>query len=202
MNALSLIRYSAWATVGLLGVVIGFLLLTPAKRDDQPAGGRINGVFQLPLAKGGILDSATLKGKPYAVFFGFTQCPDVCPGTLTDMTALFDELDKTPLRPKLQDFRLYFITVDPERDTADVIANYLTAFDARVSGLVPKIDELPALAKQFAAFYSKVPTTSGYTMNHTSAVYLFNKDGVFAGTIDIQETRANQKAKLARLLGS
>jgi protein SCO1 len=202
MNALSLIRYSAWATVGLLGVVIGFLLLTPAKRDDQPAGGRINGAFQLPLAKGGILDSATLKGKPYAVFFGFTQCPDVCPGTLTDMTALFDELDKTPMKAKLQDFRLYFITVDPERDTAELLASYLSSFDARVSGLVPKIEELPAVTKQFAAFYSKVPTSSGYTMNHTSAVYLFNKDGIFAGTIDIQETRANQKAKLARLLGN
>jgi protein SCO1 len=202
MNVIKIIRYSAWATVGLLSLVIGFLLLTPDKRADQGGGGRINGAFQLPLAKGGTLDSATLKGKPYAVFFGFTQCPDVCPGTLTDMTALFDELDKTPLRPKLQDFRLYFITVDPERDTAELMASYLSSFDARVSGLVPKIEELPALAKQFAAFYSKVPTSSGYTMNHTSAVYLFNKEGIFAGTIDIQETRANQKAKLARLLGS
>jgi protein SCO1 len=201
MNALSLIRYSAWATIGLLGLLIGFLLLTPAKRSDQATGGRVGGPFHLAQARGGMLDSETLKGKPYALFFGFTQCPDICPGTLADFTALMDEMDKGPLAAKLKDFRMLFVTVDPERDTAELLSSYLTAFDSRVSGLVPKIEDLPALAKQFAAFYSKVPTTSGYTMNHTSAVYLFNAQGVFSGTIDIQEARANQKAKLARLMG-
>jgi protein SCO1 len=201
MSALTLVRYSAWATIGLLAVVIGFLLLNPSKRSDQPAGGRIGGQFQIAQAKGGILDSNTLKGKPYALFFGFTQCPDICPGTLLDFTTLMDEVDKGPLAEKAKDFRMFFVTVDPERDTPELMTSYLSAFDARVTGLVPSLEHLPALAKQFAAFYSKVPTSSGYTMNHTSAVYLFNSDGVFSGTIDTQETRANQKAKLARLLG-
>ncbi len=202
MSALRLLRYGAWAAVAALGIVIAFVLLNPVKRSDQAAGGRVGGPFQLAMAKGGVLDSASLKGKPYALFFGFTQCPDICPGTLADMTALMDEMDKGPLAARLKEFRIHFITVDPERDTAELLANYLSAFDSRVVGLVPALAALPALAKQFAAFYQKVPTSSGYTMNHTSAVYLFNAEGIFAGSIDIQESRVNQKAKLERLLRS
>jgi protein SCO1 len=200
MNPLKLIRYGAWAAVAALGIVIAFVLLTPDKRADQAGGGRIGGPFQVAMAKGGVLDSASLKGKSYALFFGFTQCPDICPGTLTDMTALLDEVDKGNQGPKAKDFRIYFVTVDPERDTAELLTNYLSAFDSRVVGLVPTLEALPALTKQFAAFYQKVPTSSGYTMNHTSAVYLFNPTGGFAGTIDIQESKANQKSKLERLL--
>jgi protein SCO1 len=202
MNSLKLIRYSAWASVALLGLVIAFVLLNPDKRDNQAVGGRVGGPFQLALAKGGILDSASLKGKPYALFFGFTQCPDVCPGTLTELTALLDEMDKGAAKAKLKDFRVYFITVDPERDTAELLINYLSAFDSRIAGLVPTLEALPGLAKQFAAFYQKVPTSSGYTMSHTSAVYLFNAAGVFAGSVDIQESKDNQRAKLERLIGS
>ncbi len=201
MNALTIIRYGAWVAIAALGVVIAFVLLTPQPRPDQAAGGRIGGAFTLANAKGGVLDSAALKGKPYGLFFGFTQCPDICPGTLTEMTALLDELDKGSLSTRAKEFRILFITVDPERDTADLLANYLSAFDGRITGLIPTLEALPALAKQFAAFYQKVSTSSGYTMNHTSAVYLFNREGVFSGTIDIQESKASQKAKLERLLG-
>jgi len=201
MTTLKLIRYGAWAAIAALGVVMAVVLLSPASRNDQAGGGRIGGAFRIANAKGGELESASLRGKPYGVFFGFTQCPDICPGTLTDLTALMDDLDKGPMASKAKDFRVLFVTVDPERDTADVLGNYLSAFDGRIEGLVPTVEALPALARQFAAFYQKVPTSSGYTMNHTSAVYLFNREGVFAGTIDIQESRSSQKAKLERLLG-
>ena len=200
MNAIKLIRYSAWVVVAALGLVIAMVLLNPAKKTDQAAGGRVGGAFQLATAKGDMLDSTSLKGKPYAMFFGFTQCPDICPGTLTELTALLDEADKGPLAAKTKPFRVLFVTVDPERDTPALLANYLSAFDGRITGLIPTVEALPALAKQFAAFYQKVPTTSGYTMNHTAAVYLFNKEGVFAGTLDVQESKADQKAKLERLL--
>jgi protein SCO1 len=200
MTAIKLIRYSAWAVIAALGVIIAVVLLNPAKQADQATGGRVGGAFQLMTAKGEVLTSASLKGKPYGMFFGFTQCPDICPGTLTDITALLDEADKGPLAAQAKAFRVLFVTVDPERDTSAMLANYLSAFDGRITGLIPTVEALPALAKQFAAFYQKVPTSSGYTMNHTAAVYLFNKEGVFAGTLDIQESKANQKAKLERLL--
>jgi protein SCO1 len=201
MTALKFIRYGAWAAIALLGLVIAFVLLQPTPRTDQAGGGRIGGAFQLARATGGAFDSASLKGQPYGLFFGFTQCPDICPGTLSDMTALMDELDKGPLAVKAKAFRMLFITVDPERDTAEILKSYLSAFDGRIIGLVPTMEQLPGIARQFAAFYKKEPTSSGYTMNHTSAVYLFDGQGRFSGTIDIKESQANQKAKLERLLG-
>ena len=200
MTALKLIRYSAWGLTAILGLVVAFLLLTPAPRPGEGGAGRIGGNFTMAQATGGTLDSRTLRGRPFGLFFGFTQCPDICPGTLSDMTALMDELDKGPLAARAKDFRILFVTVDPERDTPEVLANYLSAFDGRVIGLVPTPDQLAVVAKQHAAFYQKVTTSSGYTMNHTSAVYLFDSAGAFAGTIDIKESRENQKAKVERLL--
>jgi protein SCO1 len=200
MSALKLIRYGAWISIAALGLLTAVVLLNPAKKADQAQGGRVGGPFQLATATGGTLDSASLRGKPYGLFFGFTQCPDVCPGTLAEFTALMDEMDKGSVAAKAKAFRLLFITVDPERDTPELLTSYLSAFDSRVTGLVPRLDALPALAKQFAAFYQKVPTSSGYTMNHTSAVYLSDAQGVFSGTIDIQEPMASRKAKLERLL--
>ncbi len=200
MNTLKIIRYAAWAMVAILGIVVAVILLSPEPRPGEGGAGRIGGPFQLAQATGGVLDSRTLRGKPFGLFFGFTQCPDICPGTLSDMTSLMDELDKGPQAARAKEFRILFITVDPERDTADILSNYLSAFDGRIVGLVPTAEQLAAVAKQHAAFYQKVTTTSGYTMNHTSAVYLFDSNGQFAGTIDIKESRENQKAKLERLL--
>ncbi|MGL4634573.1 MAG: SCO family protein [Beijerinckiaceae bacterium] len=200
MSALKFVRYGAWVSIAALGLLTAVVLLNPAKKPDEAAGGRIGGAFQLATAKGATLDSATLKGQPYGLFFGFTQCPDVCPGTLAEFTALMDKMDKGPVAAKAKAFRLLFVTVDPERDTPELLASYLSAFDTRVTGLIPTLEALPSLAKQFAAFYQKVPTSSGYTMNHTSAVYLFDGQGVFSGTIDIQEPMASRKTKLERLL--
>lgn len=201
MSALRVIRYGAWGVTALLGLVVAYLLLTPAQRPGEGGPGRIGGAFVMAQASGGTLDSRTLRGRPFGLFFGFTQCPDVCPGTLTEVTALMDELDKGPLGAKAKDFRVLFVTVDPERDTPGVLANYLSAFDGRILGLVPTTEQLPAVAKQFAAFYQKVETSSGYTMNHTAAVYLFDAEGRFAGTLDVKESREALRAKLERLLG-
>ncbi|MGL4243607.1 MAG: SCO family protein [Beijerinckiaceae bacterium] len=200
MTALKLIRYGAWASIAVLGIVIAFVLLSPPKKPGEAGGGRIGGPFKLAMATGGVMDSASLAGEPYGVFFGFTQCPDVCPGTLSDVTSLMDELDKGALKERAKRFRVLFITVDPERDTLDLLKSYLSAFDGRIAGLVPTMEQLPGLARQFAAFYEKVPTSSGYTMNHTAAVYLFNRQGQFAGSIDTKESRANQLQKLERLI--
>jgi protein SCO1 len=200
MTALKWIRYGSWAAVAALGLIIAFLLLTPERKPGQTAG-NIGGAFRVVQVDGSTLDSASLVGKPYGLFFGFTQCPDVCPGTLSELTQMFDELDKGVQAQKSKAFRVLFVTVDPERDTAEVLKSYLSAFDGRIVGLVPTLEQLPGLARQFAAFYKKEPTTSGYTMNHTSAVYLFDAKGQFAGTLDIQESMANRKIKMERLLG-
>lgn len=200
MTPLKLVRYGLWAVIALIGVVTAATLLTPKRPADQQAGGRIGGAFSLAAHTGQTIDSRSFSGKPYAVFFGFTQCPDICPTTMLDLTELLKETEKS--RPAAAEaFRVYFITVDPERDDLALLKDYLSAFDSRIIGLRPNPEQLPELARQFAAFYRKVPTSTGYTMDHTSAVYLFNRDGIFAGTLDIRETRANAMAKLNRLLG-
>lgn len=197
---LRIIRYGLWAAIAGFTVVVALLLLRPAPPPEQAAGGRIGGPFQLATMTGDTLDSRSLAGKPHGLFFGFTHCPDVCPTTMFEVSEVLRALDNGPAAAAARDFRVYFITVDPERDTPALLKQYLSAFDPRIIGLVPTAEQLPGLARQFAASYRRVPTTDGYTMDHTSAVYLFDANGRFTSTLDMQESTANQQAKLARLL--
>ena len=107
----------------------------------------------------------------------------------------------TAIGDKGKHFRLFFITVDPERDTAAMLKDYLSNFDPRIEALVPTPGELTKVAKEFRAIYEKVPGSDGeYTMNHTATVYLMNRDGKLASTISYDETPENRIAKLNHLL--
>jgi protein SCO1/2 len=200
MSALQLVRYGAWATIALIGAIMAYVLLMPRPPEQAAVAGRIGGPFVLPAHTGETVDSRQLAGRPFAVFFGFTQCPDVCPTTMLEVGTVLKELEATRAAEAARAFRVYFVTVDPERDTAALLRDYLSAFDSRIIGLLPTVEQLPALTRQFAAYYRKVPTSTGYTMDHTSAVYLFDARGQFVGTLDVNETRANQIAKVTRLL--
>jgi protein SCO1/2 len=165
-------------------------------RDRSELLVEIGAPFSLASSKGGMVSSKDLAGKPYAVFFGFTHCPEVCPTTLYEMSSALD-----PLGEAAKDFRIFFITVDPERDTVDVLRAYLANFDPRVEGLVPTLEQLPGLASDFRIYYAKSPTSDGsYTMDHTASVFLFDENGRFSGTIAYGEAPAMRDAKLRRLL--
>ena len=155
--------------------------------------------FKLAAAReGGTLDSKDLIGKPYGLFFGYTHCPEVCPTTISDMSAALAELGD-----KAKDFRLFFITLDPERDTPAAMNDYLSNFDKRIEALVPTPEQLPKLAKDFHIFYETIPSEDGnYTLNHTALVFLFNAKGGFNSTIAYDETKANRLAKLEKLLAA
>jgi protein SCO1/2 len=114
------------------------------------------------------------KGKAVVVFFGFTHCPDVCPTTLAELATVMKELG--PLADKVQ---VLFITVDPERDTPELLAKYVPAFDPRFLGLAGSVAETEQVAKQFKAFYQKVPgkTSGSYTVDHTAGSYIFDPQG-------------------------
>ena len=158
----------------------------------------IGGPFRLASSNGGVVDSKDLAGKPYGVFFGFTHCPEVCPTTLYEMTKTLEAVGG-----KAKDFRLFFITVDPERDTAPMLKDYLSNFDPRIEALVPTPDELAKVAKDFRAIYEKVPGSDGeYTMNHTATVYLMNRQGKLASTISYDELPENRIRKLAALMAA
>ena len=117
---------------------------------------------------------ADFKGKVVAVFFGFTRCPDVCPTTLAEMKAVKDKLG--PDGDRLQ---VLFVTVDPERDTPELLAKYVPAFDASFLGLYGDADATAKAAKEFKVFYQKVPGSSpdNYSIDHTAATFIYDPQG-------------------------
>jgi len=188
------------AILGMVALVASILGLVfwqnSGTPGHSPALANFGVPFKLATTKGGELDSQTLKGKPYGIFFGFAHCPEVCPTTLFEMSAALKELGDDA-----KDFRLLFITIDPERDTLPVIKDYLANFDPRIEGLVPTLEQLPIIAKGFHIYYKKEPTSDGsYTMDHTATLLLMNRKGEFARTISFEEGRATRVAKLKLLL--
>ncbi len=117
---------------------------------------------------------ADFKGKVVVIFFGFTQCPDVCPTSLTDMAQAKQLLGADGDR-----MQGLFVSVDPERDTPEVMKAYMAAFDPSFLALYSKPDELPALAKAFKIYYKKVPgsTPDNYTMDHSAGSYVYDPQG-------------------------
>ena len=117
---------------------------------------------------------ADFKGKAVVVFFGYTQCPDVCPTTMAEMASVMQKLG--PLADQVQ---VLFITLDPERDTPQLLAQYVPAFDKRFIGLRGTPEQTAKTAKDFKVFYSKVPGTEpgSYTIDHTAGSYVFDRDG-------------------------
>ena len=117
---------------------------------------------------------ADFKGKVVVIFFGYTHCPDVCPTTMAELSAVMQQLG--PLADKVQ---VLFVTVDPERDTQELLAKYVPAFDQRFLGLRGDAAATAAVAKEFKVFYGKQPgkTEGSYTMDHTAASYVFDPEG-------------------------
>jgi len=131
--------------------------------------------FSLLDPDGKVRTLADFKGKVVLMFFGYTQCPDVCPTTLTEMQQVM-----TILGPQSDKVQVLFVTVDPGRDTAAILKQYVPAFDPRFLGLRPTDDAaLEKVAKDFKIYYKKVPGTSpgSYTIDHTAGSYAFDPDG-------------------------
>ncbi|MCA3598928.1 MAG: SCO family protein [Methylobacterium sp.] len=196
MNALKIVRITAWAAIGIITVALLYVLLNPVDREQGTGVASIGGPFRLADHDGQIVTDVSLRGKPYALFFGFTHCPDVCPTSMLEITNDLDALGNAA-----KDFRVYFVTVDPARDTAALLKEYTGSFDRRIIGLVPKDEaELANMARLYRAIYRKVDTPSGYTMDHTASIYLMDAKGQFFGTLDSKDTPAVRQAKLKRLL--
>ena len=117
---------------------------------------------------------ADYRGKVVTVFFGFTQCPDICPSALSTMSEVMKALG-----PDADRVQVLFITVDPERDTQELLANYVPAFDARFVGLFGSLEETEAVAKEFRIFYAKSGDTNGpnYSVDHSAGTYVFDPEG-------------------------
>jgi protein SCO1/2 len=118
---------------------------------------------------------ADFKGKVVAIFFGYTQCPDVCPTTMVEMAQVMKELG-----PDADRVQVIFVTVDPERDTQALLAQYVPAFDARFLGMFGDAQATEKVVKEFKVFYQKVPSKANpdsYTVDHTAGTYVIDPQG-------------------------
>ncbi|GJI95296.1 SCO family protein [Duganella vulcania] len=170
----------------LLAVGLMALSVLLAACERRPAAPRLEftntDLTGLPYAKDFALTDhngkprtlADFKGKVVLMFFGYTQCPDVCPTTMAEMSAAMKELG-----PQADQVQVLFVTVDPERDTQQLLAEYVPAFDKRFLGLYGTAEQTAAVGKEFKVYYAKVPgkTPGSYSMDHTAASYVFDKQG-------------------------
>jgi len=159
---------------------------------------QINGHFTLTTHEGRRLSDADLRGRPYAVFFGFTHCPEVCPTALYELSLVLGELG-----PDADRVKVLFVTVDPARDTQEQLATFVGAFDPRIVALRGTEEETIAAARAFKATYRRVPQDNGdYTMDHTALVFLMDRNGAFFDKVDYREDHATQVAKFRRLIAA
>jgi protein SCO1/2 len=157
------------------------LLCATAEATDSagadPARPVIEARFTLVDHNGNAVTEQTYRGKWLLVFFGYTSCPDICPTTLYDMALTLKALGDDAGR-----IQALFVSVDPERDTVDVLAEYIPAFGASITGLTGEPENVKQAARAFRAHYEKVVSPEipgGYTMDHQSSLYLIRPDGGF-----------------------
>jgi len=156
----------------------------------------IGGPFTLMDTHGAVVTQRDLIGKPSAIFFGYTHCPDVCPTTLLDLTELMKAMGADADK-----LNVAFVTIDPGRDTTAQLADYLASFDPRIRGLTGTEGEIAAVAAAYHVYYRRVPNPDGgYAMDHTASVFLIDAKGQFAGTLSFEEDAKTSLAKLERLV--
>jgi protein SCO1/2 len=201
MSGLKLFRYGAWAAVAALAAVSGWLVYQQTAGNENASGlieplAAIGGPFELVSGTGETVTDKTFSGKPTLMFFGFTYCPDVCPTTLSELQGWMEALG-----PDADKLNYAFVTVDPERDTPDVMRDYVWAFDKRITPLTGSREQIDAMLKAYRVYAKRVELDDGdYTMDHSASVYLMNADNKFVGTIAYGEAEENALQKLRRLI--
>lgn len=181
---------------GLLILAMG-VMLVKRHQESQPRNRAVAfaGPIDLIDVNGRSIHGSDLQGRPSAVFFGFTYCPDVCPTTLIALSAAMRTLGRDADR-----LNFAFITVDPERDDAPYLKLYLTSFDPRIRGLTGTVAQVRQAAASYGAYFRKVTEAGGdYTVDHSSSIFLFDAKGRFQGVIPYGATPADLSRRLGEL---
>jgi protein SCO1/2 len=158
-------------------------------------GASIGPDYQLFYGDGKPASLRDFKGKVVMLFFGFTQCPDVCPTALARAVEI-----KRLLGADGNQLQVVFVTVDPERDTAPLLAEYMRAFDPGFVAVRGNLEQTAKAAKDFKIFYRKVPSGSSYTMDHTALTYVFDANGKIRLAMKHAETAQECAADLRLLM--
>jgi len=185
-----------WVLVAIAAVGGILVALQPPSPNSRETGlATIGGPFTLTGSDAKPFPSSRLNGKPAAIFFGFTHCPDVCPTTLARLVKLRRQLGSGD-----DGMSIVFITVDPERDGPAEVGSYAGLFGAPVVGLTGKPDDIERVKKQYGVFSQKVDQPGGsYTVDHSASVFLMDRNGHFVATLSPEEGDAVALAKLKRL---
>ena len=162
------------AAILLLAAVIGSFALTQHGTDSGSGAALVGGPFRLTNHLGQTVTEADFRGKYMLVFFGFTFCPDICPTELQVMTHALETMGASGTR-----ITPVFVTIDPERDTPDVMKAYVENFGPNLVGLTGTPEEIAAMAKAYRVYYRKSGDSADYLMDHSSVIYLMDPDGRF-----------------------
>jgi protein SCO1 len=196
MTTVKVVRWVTWGLIVALAVATAWIIYQSRAGSETAASQSIGGPFTLVGMDGKTVTEKNFAGRPHGIFFGYTHCPDVCPTTLSEFSVLSEKLG-----PDAQKFDLVFITVDPSRDTPEVLKSYLSSFPEKVYGLSGSEEQIADVVAKFRVYRNKVPGENGeYTMDHTASVFLFDASGAFKGTIAYTEPEEDSFAKLKRLI--
>jgi protein SCO1/2 len=184
------------AFVGSLAVGLLVMMWAMGGLKNVAAPAAIGGPFQLVDQAGQTVSEQNLKGKPTLIFFGFTHCPDVCPTSLFEISevlkAMGSDADKV---------NAWFVSVDPERDTAAAMKDYLSSFDPHLKGLTGDPAAVAKVLSAYRVYARKVPLKDGdYTMDHTALIYLMDRDGHFVAPFNLKRTPEEAAKDLKRYL--
>ena len=192
------VRTGLIALIAILGLAFAWLAFEWSRSDSGGGNGPFGVAFNLVDQSGAPITQTAFQDKPTAIFFGFTHCPDVCPTTLFEMDGWLRRVD-----PDGNRINAYFVTVDPERDSHDVLENYVSAVTDRVVGITGEPAKVLDMVRGFKVYYKKVPTEGSddeYVMDHTASVFLLGNGGRFKGTISYGEDPDVAVRKLQNLI--
>jgi protein SCO1/2 len=201
---LRLFRLAAWllVAVAVIGIIALFVISrtsrTGSTTESTSVQSSFGGPFTLVGADGKPFSSSRLEGKPYALYFGYTRCGDICPTTLSRLVKLRNAAGGADA------LNIVFITIDPANDGPKEVGQYATLFNAPIIGLTGSPAQIDAVKKQFG-IYAKPEMEPGKGMvmiNHTATVLLFDRNGNFTGTITADEPDSDATAKLKHLTGA
>jgi protein SCO1/2 len=189
-----LVIVSAFAASLLVGLLLMFWAMGGVRGVTAPAA--IGGPFQLSDQAGQTVTEKSLQGRPSLIFFGYTHCPDICPTSLFEMSEVLRAMGKDADR-----VNAYFISVDPERDNAAAIKDYLSSFDPHLKGLTGDPQAVAKITSEYRVYAKKIPLKDGdYTMDHTALIYLMDRDGKFVSPFNLKRTPEEAAADLKRYL--
>lgn len=195
------VRLLLWAVVALGAAGMAVLLFVrsqPANRDPSVTHSRssFGGPFTLVGSDGEPFSSARLSGKPYAIYFGFTRCGDVCPTTLARMAKLRNEIGDAG------EFNIVFVTIDPSNDGPREVGQYAGLFNSPIIGLTGSQSQIDRVKREFGIYAQpSAHPMAGKEMEHSAAVLLFDRHGDFVATIAPDDPDADAIAKLKRMVG-